>query len=418
MLFWYIQITGMSLPPAVKTKTSSAILDLLTVEKQADSTFFSRIPRDVIPRIVQYLSTETSDSNLDSTERSLVFFVNSYPDEVRIASKNKLTLNMLNKTLCSACSTGNVNLAKLLLRAGADKDATLPDGTTPFMHAMANGQLETTKLLHRIKADLFKKNTLGQSALLLAAKYGHLNTVQYFIKYTGDYSRTSTDKNGYNAFILAVLNGHLPVVEYLKFSFDPKKAVFGKYLYLREATLHNKISIVQKLTSDMTCNPNMRDNYGWFSLHWASFFGYLEITTYLLNAGASVNRKTEEGHSLSPLHCASMNNHFQVVHTLLNSRANVNALTETAETPLHKAAQKGHLDTVRVLLEFKAEINKKDSSGKTAIYIAAEQGHVHIVTELLSAKADKNIADNCGKTPIQIAQERENRAIVQMLMDD
>jgi len=72
-----------------------------------------------------------------------------------------------------AVINGKADCAEALLEWGADKDAANTNkGNTALHFAAQNGQLECARLLVRARADRAKKNKKGQTALELARMMG------------------------------------------------------------------------------------------------------------------------------------------------------------------------------------------------------------------------------------------------------
>lgn len=86
-----------------------------------------------------------------------------------------------------ACSTGNIEIIKVLLKS-AEQSGTLQECLkysgmciTPMGMACAHGQLEVVKLLLHCKQPLQSlKNTISPSPLMLAVMNNHQNIIRFF----------------------------------------------------------------------------------------------------------------------------------------------------------------------------------------------------------------------------------------------
>ena len=112
----------------------------------------------------------------------------------------------------------------------------------------------------------------------------------------------------------------------------------------------------------MTCLPTSASAWNTL-LHRAAHGGRLSEVKRLLEAGADVNAKDNDGNP--PLHLASNYGHAEVVKILLEAGANVDAKGNYRETPLHMASYYGHAEVVKVLLASGAKVNaKKTTTGR------------------------------------------------------
>ena len=83
------------------------------------------------------------------------------------------------RALLLAADAGHLEVVRLLLEAGTDKDAAMRHGATALLYATHNGHLEVVRLLLEARADKDAVDTqIGeQTALILAAENGHLKVV-------------------------------------------------------------------------------------------------------------------------------------------------------------------------------------------------------------------------------------------------
>lgn len=74
-----------------------------------------------------------------------------------------------------AASKGAVQCARMLVGAGASRNATSNDGRTALFRAAANGHLEMVRLLLDVGADPTINNNHGRSPLDVARDKGHVS---------------------------------------------------------------------------------------------------------------------------------------------------------------------------------------------------------------------------------------------------
>ncbi|KAK2148618.1 hypothetical protein LSH36_488g00005 [Paralvinella palmiformis] len=117
-----------------------------------------------------------------------------------------------------------------------------------------------------------------------------------------------------------------------------------------------------KLLLEHKADPNVKDNFGETSLHYAARDGAINLLRVLLKSNKIfVDVKNKEG--LTPLHIASKNRNLKVTDILLQHGADINAPNNKGYTVLMEAAQDGATDVVRYILEHGADVKREDESG-------------------------------------------------------
>jgi hypothetical protein len=93
----------------------------------------------------------------------------------------------------------------------------------------------------------------------------------------------------------------------------------------------------------------------------------------------------------TPLHVAAAYGHLDTAEFLINHGADINAKNEDGWTPLHVAVFNGHLALVKLLLEKGADPSVRDNEQKTALEVARENGLSNIANliEKFSKKTAK-----------------------------
>ncbi len=172
---------------------------------------------------------------------------------------------------------------------------------------------------------------------------------------------------------------------------------------------------------------NQKDSLGFTPLMVASFQGYPEIVTYLIDSGAHINDVNSKGETA--LIFAAQNGHEDIVTKLLSVNADCTiASVEDGVTALIMAAQNGHAPTVEKLLKAAPQVNAVCHDGCTALLAAADKGHDIVVQLLLKYGANvestmkttvqtKDGPKSIDVTALDIAAARGYEATVKVLLE-
>ena len=171
--------------------------------------------------------------------------------------------------------------------------------------------------------------------------------------------------------------------------------------------------------------------------------GNTEVVSFLIEKGADVNAKRDDG--WTPLHSAAYKRREDTARVLIAAGANVNAKTKWGTTPLHAAVSRGYKgpnneDVVRLLLEKGAEVNARDNSGNTALDVAAARtpglgqlllakgaevttlesaayvGDVQKVKSFIKRGVDIRAKTSSGETPLHAAARGGHKNVVELLI--
>ena len=118
-----------------------------------------------------------------------------------------------NAPLLLACQNQNVYLAEILLKAGADSNRKLLDGSSPLHYAAEAGNDPIARALLAGGADCNLRNLDGETPLILAAREGRNDMTALLIENGADVNLT--DNLQFSALHYATENGFTEIVERL-----------------------------------------------------------------------------------------------------------------------------------------------------------------------------------------------------------
>ena len=229
-------------------------------------------------------------------------------------------------------------------------------------------------------ADIETKDDMGRSPLHWSCRSGALDAVKMLVE-AGAGVR-GIDSEGSTCLIFAASSGHTETVCYLA--------------GLKDVDL------------------NHSGNHGRTALHCALKGGYADVVEVLIDAGADIEARNNEGGSA--LHVVSAYQP-QFVKMLVRAGAGVRATDNRGDTCLLLAADFGNTETVRYLVNLpEVDVNHRDSDGCTAVLLAAWKNHPDVVEVLIDAGADMEVQDEHGHSPLHLACCSRALAVVKMLV--
>ena len=218
------------------------------------------------------------------------------------------------------------------------------------------------------------------SPVVLAAQYGHMETLTYFFDKFGaiidiNHSATivsrTTKKKVHHATALwaACTGGHIDIVK----------------LLVEKGANVNKTTLTQSTP-----------------LRGASFHGFIDVMEYLIQSGANINTPNCIGQS--PLCIAAMRGEVDAVKFLMNKGADVNQTTINSYSVMHLAAAKGKDEVIQCLLDsgvspqFQIAVSDTRDYVPCPLFLAASTGQAKSAQILMdhndcpsSCKADANL---------------------------
>jgi len=198
------------------------------------------------------------------------------------------------------------------------------------------------------------------------------------------------------------------------FDFD-KISLFSDLHY---ASFFGIIEIVASLIAMESCDINKQDCGGNTSLAWASRNGHEGVVNMLLGR-EDINPDKPDNDGQTPLFGAAYNGHEGVVKILLErDDISPGKPDNDDRTPLWWAACRGHEGVVKRLLERDINPDKPDNDGQTPLFGAAYNGHEGVVKILLERDdINPDKPDNLGQTPLWWASWGGHEGVVKMLLE-
>ena len=222
----------------------------------------------------------------------------------------------------------------------------------PLVDAAAQQNWQQVRTLLDAGADVNTPRADGVTALLWAAHWNDIDTVEFLLDAGAD--PNAADDHGVTPLMRASENASVAVARALLAA---------------------------------GANPNAAQTSGLTALMIAAGTGNRDVVRALLTSGADVNAVTRSS-GVTALMWAVEAPHPEVVHILLESAADVSVSSRKGFTPLLLAARSGDIELANLLIAAGADVNQPGSDGTHALPLAIISGHDACAMFLLAQGAD------------------------------
>ncbi|XP_008204936.2 putative ankyrin repeat protein RF_0381 [Nasonia vitripennis] len=301
-------------------------------------------------------------------------------------------------------------ITDLLIRSGVI-DVTLPIGRSriydrqaTLLHlAAGSGKLCRVKLLLQHGADLNAKDSKNKSVLHYAITCKNVAVTDYLVSAGADVN--ARDRQGLSVLHYAILSGSNEVIDILIQNGADLEAVDERgwsamHIAVLVLSTGSNIFIDHDGVSLDTRNIlNLRPTRVAIDLTRE------RIVCMLLDHGANINMKTQEGHF--PLFYAVITGHRNMVKLLISKGAGLNNQTVDGETALIAACQRGLSKIVEILLCNHADVALKSKHGAIALSSVGQDDQTAqvIVRHIAKLKAGKQLVDENSLKAIRLNEE-------------
>jgi ankyrin repeat protein len=283
--------------------------------------------------------------------------------------------------LSIACLLGENDIARQLLKQGADVNAVDSSGYSALHRASSKDQVNTVSLLLASGAHINIKNQKDETPLYLAAEAGNHKTVKFLLSKGADPTLLSSNKT--SALAVAIANKRKDVAMILADKdLDDASIHTALFLAIQKELEPVAVKLVKR---DKLINQadNNKRSVLWFSAD----RGMKKATAaLLLNKSINVDQKDVKGYS--PLARSILRGYSVISKLLIGIGADINTQTSEKNTLLMQSVLSGKKEMTKLLIDKKINIDAKNNSGETALMLAAAAGDNEIVKMLIDAGAN------------------------------
>lgn len=233
-------------------------------------------------RLEMGFATPEDIVHFQTTERQQLALVSAASDEQPGYAQ------ALDVQLMQAAGAGNVARITELLAKGAQLNAIDERGNSALLKAAREGEVESARILLKAGADVQGRGG-AMSPLTAAALRGHTILARLLIRSGADVN--AVGENELSALMDAVKLNHLELVTVLIEAGANTKVRDRSGANLLEVTVSENRPDMLALLLKQGVNPDMTDNDGLTALYWAEYLNRPELVRLLRNAGADPTRK-------------------------------------------------------------------------------------------------------------------------------
>ena len=316
--------------------------------------------------------------------------------------------------LHEAVRYGRVDIAKLLMSAGAKVDALDAVGKTPFLLIIPKEkQYEMYNALLLFNAKATQKDMYGDTVLHVATMADVGSDVLALLVAHGA-PVNERNKKGVTPLSLAIEKGNMEhIVFYASAGADINAEDMEGNTPLGRALESPTITMLKTLVT--VKNVYSKDSAGNTPLHIAiirdSPFEYIQ---YLIDCGADVNARNKNGDSV--LYLAITKNKKDVGDLLLSKGADIFASNTENNSPLRIALTQG--GEVQDWLITSRTLNTTDGAGNTPLHYAAEWKLDDALLGLIQKGANVNAVNSNGESALFSAVKADSPSTINILVEN
>lgn len=319
--------------------------------------------------------------------------------------------------LGAAVESGNLEIAEILLQAGAFNIGATSSRGVPVLHIAAEGgHVRLIDLMLRQKTvEVRVTNSQGLTALMVACRKGFTDVVRHLVAASSSAHLDARSPSGRSALHFAVEANSLSVVLLLLDAGASVDATDGSGETALHLAVRGQRPELVQLLGLRGAAMSLPNAAGRTPLHEAAMHADVPMIELLVRLGAALDLQDSEGHSA--LHLAVWAQKAAVVAALLRAGARPNLVElSLRETPLHIAAGYATKDTVVPLLQAGAKIYATRADGCVPLHRAAQEGNLSAAAALLSFGSALNAQNRDGCTPVHLAVIAGHDALALLLV--
>lgn len=292
----------------------------------------------------------------------------------------------------------DLDVADLLIAAGANFKAANRDGATPLFLACESGNAAMIEKLLKAGADANEVGPIGDTPLMMASRTGNVDAVKVLLDHKANVNAKEKIR-GTTALMWAVEQQHPAVV----------KILVEHGADVAAATTFAKVSTTAYLAPAVRLRTTPAGAPSAGAAGAAVGAGGAGGRGGGGRGGAAGGRGGRGGApAAAPAAAAAADAEVNLNEGAASFFSGPPNDKGGALTPLVFAARENCLECAKILLDAKADINQTTKYGWTPLLTATQNRHYQLASFLLDHGANPNISNNGGWSPLYIATDNRN----------
>ncbi|XP_031225055.1 putative ankyrin repeat domain-containing protein 19 isoform X3 [Mastomys coucha] len=159
---------------------------------------------------------------------------------------------------------------------------------------------------------------------------------------------------------------------------------------------------------------NHRDRENRNAMHFACFYGHLELVIYLWRRGCEIN--VCDNHNITPLMKAVQSWEDEIVCFLLEHHANLHIKDSMGNTALHYAVYGGNSAMAARLLQYGANIEERTKDNLTPLLLALRENRLKMAQFLVKMDASVHAVDSQRRNSLMYAVRCDSPVMVNLIL--
>ncbi len=290
----------------------------------------------------------------------------------------------------------NRAMLNLFITKGARLDVRAPDGKTLLLMSLEQNDTQLLKLLTEKGANVNEKQANGKYPLEFAIEKRSYNNAKLLLDNRAEHGVRTEKGNPLLALAIEKKSDSIAKL-LLDKGADPNGRDASNRLHLQQAFDENQPAIFKELL-DHNAEANAKDSAGASILAQAAEKNRPVFMSYLFEKNVELN--PQDANSNTPLIVATWKGYYQPVKLLLDKGAAVNHRGQEGETALFKTidAPYNAANLITLLAKQGGDVKAVNGAGDTLLHRSVKARKFGLFEQFLKLGADPNVANKSGDT--------------------